>query len=85
MKARIFVSDRDLNDIRPGAVAKVKVLPYAFRTYSGHVEQILPAASIDAPVSQTQKLTRLGQELTNRFAVVMAFRELRIEVPERWA
>lgn len=73
MKARIFVSDRDLNDIRPGASAKVKVLPYAFRTYSGHVEQILPAAATDAPVSQTQKLTRLGQELTNRFAVVMSF------------
>jgi putative peptide zinc metalloprotease protein len=73
MKARIFVSDRDLNDIRPGAVVRVKVLPYAFRTYSGHVEQILPAASIDAPVSQTQKLTRLGQELTNRFVVVMVF------------
>jgi putative peptide zinc metalloprotease protein len=73
MKARIFVSDRDLNDIRPGAVARVKVLPYAFRTYSGHVEQILPAAATDAPVSQTQKLMRLGQELTNRFAVVMVF------------
>ncbi|MFY9731118.1 MAG: HlyD family efflux transporter periplasmic adaptor subunit [Candidatus Acidiferrales bacterium] len=73
MKARIFVSDRDLNDIRPGAVVRVKVLPYAFRTYSGHVEQILPAASADVPVSQTQKLTRLGQELTNHFVVVMAF------------
>jgi putative peptide zinc metalloprotease protein len=73
MKARIFVSDRDLNDIRPGATARVKVLPYAFRTYSGHVDQILPAAAMDAPVSQTQKLTRLGQELTNRFAVVMVF------------
>jgi putative peptide zinc metalloprotease protein len=73
MKARIFVSDRDLNDIRPGATAKVKVLPYAFRTYMGHVEQVLPAAAADAPVSQTQKLTRLGQELTNRFAVVMVF------------
>lgn len=73
MKARIFVSDRDLNDIRSGAVVRVKVLPYAFRTYLGHVEQILPAASADAPVSQTQKLTRLGQELTNRFVVVMAF------------
>jgi putative peptide zinc metalloprotease protein len=73
MKARIFVSDRDLNDIRLGASAKVKVLPYAFRTYSGHVEQILPAAATDLPVSQTQKLTRLGQELTNRFAVVMSF------------
>jgi len=73
MKARIFVSDRDLNDVRLGAAAKVKVLPYAFRTYSGHVEQILPAAAPDAPVSQTQKLTRLGQELTNRFVVVMVF------------
>jgi putative peptide zinc metalloprotease protein len=73
MKARIFVSDHDLNDIRPGATARVKVLPYAFRTYSGHVDQILPAAATDAPVSQTQKLTRLGQELTNRFAVVMVF------------
>ncbi len=73
MKARIFVSDRDLNDVRPGAPARVKVLPYAFRTYSGHVEQILPAAATDAPVSQPQKLTRLGQELTNRFVVVMVF------------
>jgi putative peptide zinc metalloprotease protein len=73
MKARIFVSDRDLNDVRPGAPARVKVLPYAFRTYSGHVEQILPAASTDAPLSQTQKLTRLGQELTNHFVVVMVF------------
>jgi putative peptide zinc metalloprotease protein len=73
MKARIFVSDRDLNDVRPGAAARVKVLPYAFRTYSGHVEQILPAAASDLPVSQTEKLTRLGQELTNRFAVVMVF------------
>ncbi len=73
MKARIFVSDRDLNDIRAGAPVRVKVLPYAFRTYTGHVEQILPAAATDAPISDTQKLTRLGQELTNRFAVVMVF------------
>jgi putative peptide zinc metalloprotease protein len=73
MNARIFVSDRDLNDIRLGAAARVKVLPYTFRTYSGHVEQILPAAATDEPVSQTQRLMRLGQELTNRFAVVMAF------------
>jgi len=76
MKARIFVSDRDLNDVRNGATARVKVLPYAFRTYSGHVEQILPAAAPDAPISQTQKLMRLGQELTNRFVVVMVFPNL---------
>jgi len=73
MKARIFVSDRDLNDIRAGVPVRVKVLPYAFRTFTGHVEQILPAAATDAPISDTQKLTRLGQELTNRFAVVMVF------------
>jgi putative peptide zinc metalloprotease protein len=73
MKARIFVSDRDLNDVRPGASVRVKVLPYVFRTYLGHVEQILPAAAADLPVAQTQKLMRLGQELSNRFVVVMAF------------
>jgi putative peptide zinc metalloprotease protein len=73
MKARILVPDRDFADVRPGAVARVKVLPYPFRTFSGHVDQILPAAAADIPVAQTQKLTRLGQELTNHIAVVMEF------------
>jgi hypothetical protein len=35
------------------------------------VKQILPAAAEDRPVSQPQKLTRLGQDLTNYFAVVV--------------
>ena len=73
MKARILVSDRDFTDVGPGAAVKVKVLPYPFSTYSGRVDQILPAAAADIPVSQTQRLTRLGQELTNRIAVVMEF------------
>ena len=73
MKARILVPDRDFADVGPGARVKVKVLPYPFRTYSGRVDQILPAAAADIPVTQTQKLTRLGQELTNHIAVVMEF------------
>jgi putative peptide zinc metalloprotease protein len=76
MKARILVPDRDFADVGPGAPVKVKVLPYPFRTYSGRVDQILPAAAADIPVSQTQRLTRLGQELTNRIAVVMEFPNL---------
>ena len=73
MKARILVPDREFADVRPGSAVKVKVLPYAFRTYSGRVDQILPAAAADIPVSQTQRLIRLGQELTNHIAVIMEF------------
>jgi len=73
MKARILVPDRDFADVRPGALVKVKVLSYPFRTYSGRVDQILPAAAADIPVSQTQRLTRFGQELTNHIAVIMEF------------
>jgi putative peptide zinc metalloprotease protein len=71
MKARILVQDRDLQDIQPGAFAKVKVLPYPYRTYSGHIDKILPAAALDHPVTQTEKLVRLGQDLTNYLAVEM--------------
>ncbi len=71
MKARILVQDRELPDVQPGAPAKVKVLPFPYRTYSGHVDKILPAAALDHPVAQTEKLTRLGQELANFVAVEM--------------
>jgi putative peptide zinc metalloprotease protein len=71
MKARILVQDRELPDVQPGAPAKVKVLPFPFRTYSGHVDKILPAAALDHPVAQTEKLERLGQELANFVAVEM--------------
>ncbi len=73
MKARILVRDWELEEIRPGAAAQVKVLPFPYRTYSGRVEQILPAAALDRPVAQPQKLERRGQELTNYIAVVMEF------------
>jgi putative peptide zinc metalloprotease protein len=71
MRARILVQDRELPDVQPGASAKVKVLPFPFRTYSGHVDKILPAAALDHPVAQTVKLERLGQELANFVAVEM--------------
>jgi putative peptide zinc metalloprotease protein len=71
MKARILVQDRDVQDVQPGAFAKVKVLPYPFRTYSGHIDKILPAAALDYPVTQMEKLERLGQNLTNYLAVEM--------------
>ena len=69
MKARILVRDWELEDVHPGAAAKVKVVPFPDRTYSGKVDQIFPAAAADRPVTETQDLQRLGQKLTNYFAV----------------
>jgi multidrug efflux pump subunit AcrA (membrane-fusion protein) len=73
MKARILVRDWELEQVRPGAPVKIKIRSFPFRTYSGHVEQILPAAAADRPVAEPQKFERMGQELTNYFAVVMEF------------
>jgi putative peptide zinc metalloprotease protein len=73
MKARILVRDSELEQVRLGAPVQVKVRPFPYLTYSGRVEQILPAAATDRPVLQPQKFERLGQELTNYFAVVMDF------------
>jgi putative peptide zinc metalloprotease protein len=76
MKARILVHDWELEEVHPGAAVKVKVVPFPYRTYSGKVDQILPAAAADRPVTETQDLQRLGQRLTNYFAVDMEFANL---------
>ncbi len=73
MKARILVRDWELEEVPAGAPAQLKVLPYPFRTYSGSVAQVLPAAAPDRPVAQPQELERLGQDLTNYFAVITVF------------
>jgi len=73
MRARILVRDWDLEDVRVGAPVQLKVTAEPYRTYEGHVERILPAASIDRPVSDPTKLERRGQEVTNYFAVEMEF------------
>jgi putative peptide zinc metalloprotease protein len=73
MKARILVRDWELEEVPAGSRAQLKVLPYPYRTYAGSVAQVLPAAALDRPVAQPQELKRLGQELTNYFAVVTVF------------
>ena len=73
MKARILVRDWELEDIHPGSPAHLKVTAYAYRTYGGSVDQILPAAAADRPVSKPEQLQHLGQQLTNYLAVEMVF------------
>jgi putative peptide zinc metalloprotease protein len=73
MKARILVRDWEIEEVHVGSIAQVKVRPFAYRTYAGQVEQILPAAALDRPIVQPQASERMGQELTNYFAVVMDF------------
>lgn len=73
MRARILVRDWELEDVRPGTPVKAIVLPFPYRINSGHVDQILPAAAEDRPVAQPHKLERMGQELTNYFAVIVEF------------
>jgi multidrug resistance efflux pump len=73
MKARILVRDWELEDVKDGAGVSVKVTPFPFRTFDGSVEKILPAAALDRPVTQTADLEKLGQKLTNYFAVEMEF------------
>jgi multidrug resistance efflux pump len=71
VRARILVRDWDLAEVKPGAAVHLKVLAFPFRTYAGRVAQILPAASVDRPVAQPEKLERMGHELTNYFALVV--------------
>jgi putative peptide zinc metalloprotease protein len=73
MKARILVRDWELEEFHSGSSAQLKVVPYAFRTYGGTVDRILPAAAADRPVAHPEQLERLGQQLTNYFAVEMVF------------
>jgi pyruvate/2-oxoglutarate dehydrogenase complex dihydrolipoamide acyltransferase (E2) component len=73
MKARILVQDWELDDIHAGSAASLKVVPYAFRTYSGNVARILPAAADDVPVSRPARSLRFGQQLANYVAVEMVF------------
>jgi putative peptide zinc metalloprotease protein len=71
MRARILVHDWDLDKVRREGGVRMKVAAFPFRTYSGRVERILPAAATDRPVAQPQSQERLGQELSNYFGVVV--------------
>jgi len=69
MKVRILVRDWKLEDVKQGAPVKLKVLSFPYRTYQGEVTRIMPAAALDRPVAHPENLERLGQQLTNYFAV----------------
>jgi putative peptide zinc metalloprotease protein len=73
MRSRILVRDWELEEIAAGAAVRLKVRAFPFRTFSGRVDRILPAASADRPVAQPEKIERRGQELTNFFVVEMEF------------
>ncbi|MGH9734164.1 MAG: efflux RND transporter periplasmic adaptor subunit [Candidatus Acidiferrales bacterium] len=73
MKARILVSDGQLTDVHANQAVRMKLTPFPYRTYSGRIERIQPAAAADQPVSQPARLERLGQDLTNYFAVEVEF------------
>ncbi|HKZ53256.1 MAG TPA: efflux RND transporter periplasmic adaptor subunit [Candidatus Acidoferrales bacterium] len=73
MRARILVRDWELEDVFVGTKVKLKLRSYPFRSFTGRVRQIMPAAATDRPVAEPMKLERKGQELTNYFAVVMEF------------
>ncbi len=73
MKARILVRDLDLDETPAGSRVQLKVVPLPYRTYAGTIKEVLPAAALDRPVTQPEKLEKMGQELTNYFGVVMVF------------
>src|SRR3989344_5596540 len=79
LRARVLVRDWALEDVLlktrddDGAAVKLKLRPYPFRTFSGRVQQVMPAAAADRPVAEPHKIERKGQELTNYFAVIMEF------------
>jgi putative peptide zinc metalloprotease protein len=73
MRARILVRDWELEEVTAGSPVKMNLRAYPLRTFSGKVEQILPAAALDRPVTEPAKLERRGQEVTNYFAVVLEF------------
>jgi putative peptide zinc metalloprotease protein len=73
MRARVLVRDRDLEDVQKGTRVDLKVQSFPFRTFTGQVEQLMPAASTNRPITAPEKLERKGQELANFFEVDMEF------------
>lgn len=73
MHARILVRDWEMSDVYPGARVLLKATPYPYRTYSGRVERVLPAAAPDQPVSNSPVPERNGQQLTNYMTAIADF------------
>ena len=73
MRIRILVPDYNLELATIGAPINIKVQSFPYRTFSGQVRQILPAAALERPVANPQELRRYGQKVNNYFAVIMEF------------
>lgn len=73
MRARALIWDRDLEDVEKGARVDLKVRSFPFRTFTGQVEQIMPAASPNRPLAAPAGLERRGQDLANFFEVDLDF------------
>lgn len=73
MRARILVRDWELRDVSVGQTAKLNVRTYPYRTYTGVVSQILPAAAAEEPVALPKSPQRAGLPLSNYFTVVLDF------------
>jgi putative peptide zinc metalloprotease protein len=73
MRARVLVRDRELEDVQVGTRVDLKVQSFPFHTFSGTIDQVMPAASLNRPRSAPEKLERKGQELANFFEVDMQF------------
>jgi putative peptide zinc metalloprotease protein len=73
MRARVLVRDWELQEVGEGAAVKMNVRAYAYRTFSGTVRQILPAAALEEPVTAEKTPERAGRLLSNYFAVVLEF------------
>lgn len=69
MRARILVRDWEVQEIKVGQPVKIQVLAHPYTAYEGRIEKILPAAALDQPISQPEKLERQGQVVANYFAV----------------
>jgi len=76
MRARVLVRDRDLEDVQKGTRVDLKVQSFPFRTFTGEIKEVMPAASPNRPLSAPDKLERKGQELANFFEVDMEFPNL---------
>ncbi len=73
MKARVLVRDWQLEDVHPGVPVELQTRAYPFRTFAGKVEEIMPAAALDRPVSAQESPAQGVQPMSNYVAIVLRF------------
>ena len=71
LRARVLVRDSELEEFAQGSPVSLKVRALPLETFSGQVQQIMPAAASDRPVAAPEPITRQGQELYNYVALTL--------------